>query len=302
MKKIILSIISLLCLSSVAWSQALVYSKIDQDPSSAAMGGASLSGRSSFGWTSHSNPAMMSFAQTAVDVSASYQNWSPSATNYINFGAFGKTGDKISLSGGAVYGSSKSFPVYDENGQAVGSFSPSDLMAGAALSYRVNKVLSAGASVSYVSQNVAKGQSYSAVSSNISVAAVVSDFIVTVAMKSLGTQVESMSEDKYAQALSIGAGALYTKNLSKESKIQAVLEADFFTAGEFSAALGASYTYNDIVSVRAGYHLGDKIMPSYASAGLGVELFGAHFDVAYLLGAKNTTPGGSIICGIGYSF
>jgi len=302
MKKIILSVLVLACACTSAWSQAMLYSKIDQDPTSAAMGGASVAGRASYAWTSHYSPAMMAFAESKGDVSLSYQNWAPTASNYINLGGFYTLGDKLGLSAGAVYGTGEAIPNIDESGKQKGTFSPSDLMAGLAASYKINDVFSAGASVSYLSQDIYFKYSYNVISSNISVAAAVSDFKVTAAVKSLGSQVESASGVKFSQALSIGAGALYAKEVGRTGKVNAALEADFFTAGEFSAALGAAYTYDDMVSVRAGYHLGDKIMPSYASAGLGVSVLGVHFDFAYLFGAKDSTPGGSFVCGLGYSF
>jgi len=57
-----------------------------------------------------------------------------------------------------------------------------------------------------------------------------------------------------------------------------------------------------MVFARAGYHYGaaKEVIPSHASLGLGVKLFGARLDFSYLLAGESL--GGTLALGLGYSF
>ena len=62
---------------------------------------------------------------------------------------------------------------------------------------------------------------------------------------------------------------------------------------------GNDYT----VSVRAGYRYGgDSVIPSFASVGAGVKLFGVHLDAAYLIASGDSPLKNTFCIGIGYSF
>ena len=69
-----------------------------------------------------------------------------------------------------------------------------------------------------------------------------------------------------------------------------------------TAAAGVQYSFRDMVFARAGYHYGaDKaVLPSFASAGLGVKFFGVELNVAYLFASD--ALGGTMTFGLGYSF
>ena len=79
------------------------------------------------------------------------------------------------------------------------------------------------------------------------------------------------------------------------------VDADYFFSGWFAAAFGASYTFNDLVSFRAGYRYGGKSpIPSYASVGAGVKFAGVKLDLSYLLGSE--VMNNTLAVGLGYSF
>ena len=79
------------------------------------------------------------------------------------------------------------------------------------------------------------------------------------------------------------------------------LDADYYFSGGFAAALGAAYTFNDLVSVKAGYRYGgNSPVGSFASVGVGAKFMGIKLDVAYLIGSdafKNT-----LALTLGYAF
>ena len=80
-------------------------------------------------------------------------------------------------------------------------------------------------------------------------------------------------------------------------------DADYYLAGAFAAAVGASYTYDDMISVRAGYRAGaESVIPSFMSLGAGVEFAGVKLDLAYLLGVGDSYLGNTLAISVGYSF
>ena len=108
-------------------------------------------------------------------------------------------------------------------------------------------------------------------------------------------------ENTYSQPSLVKAGAGYTIGLGTSS-IAVNAEADVLFSGGFMAGLGAEYSFDDLVFVRAGYHYGDdkKAIPSYGSLGAGVKFFGVRLDVAYLVGSQVLKN--SLGVTLGYSF
>ena len=64
----------------------------------------------------------------------------------------------------------------------------------------------------------------------------------------------------------------------------------------------AQFHRNAVVFARVGYHYGNSanVIPSYASAGFGLKLFGVHLDFAYMFASEVLSN--SMIVSLGYSF
>ena len=180
-------------------------------------------------------------------------------------------------------------------------FSPSDMQVNFGVGWRFLPYLSAGANVKYVRSSLAEGHAYGAVASDLFLMSEVSDFRVALGVSSLGSKVTSASGDKFGLPASVTLGAGYGHTFAQKHGVEILAEADWYFSGALSANAGAEYTFNDLVSVRAGYRYGGKsIIPSYASVGAGVKFFGVHLDAAFLIASgplKNT-----FCIGAGYSF
>ena len=110
---------------------------------------------------------------------------------------------------------------------------------------------------------------------------------------------------RFLPFLSLGANVkyLYGIGIGKKHAAEVLVDADYYFSGAFSASAGAAYTYNDLVSVRAGYRYGGKsVIPSFASVGAGVKLWGVHIDVAYIIAAGTSPLRNTFAVGLGYSF
>lgn len=71
-----------------------------------------------------------------------------------------------------------------------------------------------------------------------------------------------------------------------------------------NAGIGAEYTAIDLISVRGGYHYGDKNKAdaSYATAGVGVKYTGVHLDFAWLFAESDSPLNNTFQLSLGYSF
>jgi hypothetical protein len=97
------------------------------------------------------------------------------------------------------------------------------------------------------------------------------------------------------------AGA-YTAAIDEQNRVDVALDADYFFTGGLGAALGLQYSYDDLILVRAGYHLGtDKApLPSFATIGAGVKYSGFKLDVSFL--TANPVIGNTLTIGVGVAF
>ena len=122
-------------------------------------------------------------------------------------------------------------------------------------------------------------------------------------VSSLGSRVESASGAMYSLPASLTFGAGYLAEFAETHRVEVLLDADWYFAGALSAAVGAEYNWNRMVSVRAGYRYGgESVIPSYASVGAGVEFIGISLDLAYLIATGDSPMKNTLTFGLGYSF
>jgi hypothetical protein len=77
-----------------------------------------------------------------------------------------------------------------------------------------------------------------------------------------------------------------------------------FEGSSFMAGAGAEYTYDNLFSLRVGAHYGDKekSLPSYLSAGAGLNIQGLELNFAYVVGQSDSPVNNSFNIGLGYNF
>lgn len=276
----------MLLIPSMAGAQALPFTVVDADPVILAKGGAGLTETGSVSNAAFTNAAVIPFSESTLDVSAGYMMWQPGSvnTNVINAGAAFNLGGKLGVAAGLYYGMNPEYNITNGSGVAAGTFKPSDLHAAVGLSYRFLGFMSFGVNFGYATSSLAEGQSYGSIAGDAFVMAKIAGLKVTAGVSNVLGSIKSASGTKFSLPASAALGAGYGLTLGK-SAIEANLDVDYFFSGDLAAAFGAGYTFNDLVSVRAGYRYGgdSSPIPSYASVGAGVKFLGIKLDAAYLI-------------------
>lgn len=296
MKKNILLTLAVALLPVIASAQtsaALPFLRINRDAKTSAMGGIeAVSGLY--------NPAAVPF--TGSDITASYQMWAPGGAKSTNINVLGgiKIGKRLGLNVLGAYQVGQGYTTYDASGKAGSTFVPSDLVAGLGVGFAITDFLSVGVNAKLANSTLAADAKYSAFAGDAFVMFAKGGLKATVGVASLGTPVKS-GETSYSLPSSAKAGVGYTAGFGK-SAVDVAADFDYFFVGGIGVALGAQYAWNDMVFVRAGFHVGsgNAPIPTYASLGLGVKFAGFHIDASWL--TANQVLGNTICIGLGYAF
>lgn len=308
MKKIITNILgaAMLLIPTLAGAQALPFVAADMNVAALGKAGANAVETSSIAYSAFGNAAAIPFSDAKADFAAGYTMWQPSAvgTNAISLAGAYNINGKFGVAAAFQYGMYPSNAGVDLGGTVNGSsYSPKDMQVNAAFAYRFLPFLSVGVNAGYASSSLAEGSSYGTFVADAYLMGCFSDFKVALGVANLGGSVTSVSGAKFSLPSSMNLGAGYDKVFAEKHGIDVQLDADYYFEGGVSAAVGAGYTFNDLVSVRAGYRYGgESPVPSFASVGLGVKFIGIRLDAAYLVASGDSPMKNTLAVGLGYSF
>ena len=128
-----------------------------------------------------------------------------------------------------------------------------------------------------------------------------SGFEFAAGASALGGKVQSESTGDFSLPAAITIGGGYTAKFAEVHAITARIKADRYFSGPIAAGFGFEYGYDGLAFARAGYHYGgDSIVPSFASAGLGLKIGEFTLDAAYLFASD--ILGGTFSVGVGVRF
>lgn len=264
-------------------SEALPFIQMDYNPVSLATGSTLIP-----------SSAVLPLSDVKLAGGVAYESYMPglSPTNYISAGAAGKL-DKLGLSIAFSRGSGE--PVTGEK------FVPSEILVNAGVSYAVTDFLAIGANVKYGKEQLLANYANSAVAFDVFAAGKFSGFEFAAGASALGGKVQSESTGDFSLPAAITIGGGYTAKFAEVHAITARIKADRYFSGPIAAGFGFEYGYDGLAFARAGYHYGgDSIVPSFASAGLGLKIGEFTLDAAYLF-ASNIL-GGTFSVGVGVRF
>lgn len=296
MKKNILLTLAVALLPVIASAQtstALPFLRINRDAKTSAMGGIeAISGLY--------NPAAVPF--TGSDITASYQMWAPGGSKSTNINVLGgiKIGKRLGITILGAYQAGQEYTTFDAAGKAGGTYAPSDLLAGVGVGFAITDFLSVGVNAKFANSTLAADAKYSAFAGDAFVMFAKGGLKASLGVASLGTPVKS-GEYAYSLPSSVKAGVGYTAGFGK-SAVDVAADFDYFFVGGIGAGLGTQYAWNDMVFVRAGFHVGSgkSPLPTYASLGLGFKFAGVHIDASWL--TANQILGNTLCIGVGYAF
>lgn len=285
MKKLYILLASgLISLSAVAQtSEALPFIQLDYNPVSLSMGSTLIP-----------SSAVLPLSGKQLAAGVVYQSYMPelSATKYIGGGVAG-TIDKLGLSVAFTRGTGEM--IADEK------FTPTELLLNAGVSYAVMDFLAVGANVKYGKEQLLANYANSAVAFDVFAAGKTGGFDFAAGVSAIGGKVQSEATGGFSLPAAVTLGAGYAAEFGDVHAIAAHARADRYFAGPIAAGFGLEYGYDGMVFARAGYHYGgDSIVPSFASAGLGLQLGEFTLDAAYLFASD--ILGGTFSVGVGVRF
>ncbi len=290
----------MLLMPSVAGAQALPFTVADADPAILAKGGAGLTETGSVSHAAFTNAAAVPFSESSLDVSAGYMMWQPDYADnkVVSVGAAYNLKGRLGFAAGFYYGMNPVYPSMDG-----GMFMPTDIHAAVGVSYRFLDFMSVGVNVGYARSCIMEDYAYGSASADAFLMAKFSGVKVTAGVSNVFGSIESAGGAKFSLPASAALGAGYDVALGEKHDLGVSLDVDYFFSGELAASVGAGYTFNDLVSVRAGYRYGgESPIPSFASVGAGVKVIGIKLDVAYLVAGTDSPMKNTLAVGVGYSF
>lgn len=300
-RSILISLVSIM-MPVLASAQALPFVAADYDPSTVAKGGASAVQTSSIAYSAFHNPAAVPFAQQKTDVAAGFAMWAPDgvSTNVISVGGAFNMKQKLGITAGLAYGMNPAYDVTDASGASRGQFKPTEMQLKAGVSYRFLPFLSAGVNIGYASSKLAAGASYGSLDADVFLMAKFDGFKLAAGLSDLGTGITSASGVKYSLPTAVSLGLGYDLSFGEKNAIEVMADGDCYFSGGLAVSVGASYAYDDMIFVRAGYRAGGQtVIPSFLSLGLGVKFAGVRLDLAYLTASSLSN---TLALGLGYSF
>ncbi|MBR6346811.1 MAG: PorV/PorQ family protein [Bacteroidales bacterium] len=285
-------------------SEALGFSRILQDPVATGLGFAGRASTHNPAWSSWTNAAAIPFYDGKADFGVSYQHWAPSSAieRTIAAGAAGHFG-VFGASLGFMTRSGEPYDIIDLNGVPDGQFKPRDIVGSAGLSIRLVKWLSLGVDLRYIHQSYYPQASLSSFAADALLMARFGDFRVTAGIANVGGQVKDAEGEYWSLPTSIAFGAGYEAVFGGKHGVNAYIDFDYFYAVKaVTFAVGAEYSFNDIVFVRGGYHFGSvgAALPQFASVGLGAKYWGVKINASYTFANKDLMN--TFTVGLGYCF
>ncbi len=276
--------------TSRAQSEAMPFVATFLNLSEAGFAGCSLSDSG----LSHSNPAYPVMRDRKLSVSAGWMSLAPDyyGTSCFSVDAGMVLGKKFGVCVLAAYGLDRPYEEFNSGGYSTGTFRPRQLIAGAGFCYRPLSFLSVGVNVKYAGEKLTSAAGYGALVTDIALAADVPlghgiRIKATAGAYSLGTKVKASDGSSYRLPSEARGEVGYFQEFTPRHRLEILGAADVFFNRKFSAAAGLGYTWNSMLTARLGYRYGgNSVIPSYASAGIGVKFFGVSLDAVWLFGSK----------------
>ncbi len=283
-------------------SESLGFVRVSQSAALQGTAGAAFVSALSPEWGAMGDVTATLDSESKLAAGLGYNLWGVNGTSYMSAGASYKVFDKLAFAVSGVYGLEKSYDVYNATGGKNGTFTPSQLYISAGVAYRVLPVLSLGVNVHWADETLAQGYSYNAFSADVLVSGSFSGFKATAGVVSLGSKVKDAAGNSFSLPGSVKLAAGYEGCSLGILSYGAYLDADYYLASHaLGFSVGGSLGYQDLVSLKAGYHYGAEkcVIPSYGSVGLGGGFKGFGLDLAYLFGGQIS---GTLLVNLSYRF
>lgn len=229
--------------------------------------------------------------ETIWNADVSYYRWAPKGvgSNLINADLSYRL-NKIGLLAEFRSNGYGQYPVTDLNGTVSEHFKPAEHMAGIGAAYAVTPDLAVSLLAKYIGCNLAPQAKASAFAADLNVIYRLKNLKLGLYAANLGTKL-SFSGSETPLPMFLKLGAVNDFSFGEKFVLTAGLDAGYLSQGQNKSVIvsaGLDMKMFDIVSVMAGYHFSSDTSfdPSYASAGLGVDIAFVSLDAAYLISSS----------------
>jgi len=284
-------------------SDALQMTRIDRNPVTSALAGSGSASLRNTAYSAFSNASVLPFYDGRMDAAVSYRQWAPSDAPHIQAGVAFKVAPRFGLSLGYAYQGGKALEALDAYGQPAGSYSPKDHLVALGIGLGLGERFGVGVNLRYALQAISASDRYSGFSGDIFAMYEPGNWLrLTAGLSTLGNRVASSDGRVFKQPASARAGVCWTLPFADAHILSLTADGDWFFSGDYGAAAGLEYAWNETVFVRGGYRYASSgcVIPSHAALGLGLSFAGFRVDVSYLTASE--ILGNTWSAGLGFRF
>lgn len=310
MKKIIVCIVLLSASFTALNGQSTQYIGITPDARSAAMGETGISA-SGDAFSIYHYGAAVALQPGMVAAGYSYTPWSRSFVEGYNLhtaAAYFRFAGRHAITAGFRYFSSPWLHGTDNNGNPTAKYKPMDMAVDIGYAYAITNELGVAAAGRYVisdpnSPGTSQGNAFAV---DVSAYYRKNNLSAGIALSNLGTKM-NYGGDNFNMPANVKLGGAYRLPLAAKHALTGALEVGYNImpsdqSGIFGG-VGLEYMFNKLIAVRGGYHLADnKVSPSYATVGCGVNLFMCSLDFSYLIAGSDSQLRNTMRISLGVKF
>ena len=313
-KHIIIACVALLCtMQAHAQGQDLSVLAANPDARTAAMGNAAVAAD---GMYLYNNPSAFLCANKKFSADASASIYEKTEGYEGTFGLYTATvgykfANRHAAFAGFRYAGGLKLKGYDMLGEPTKDYQPYNWTIDLGYAYMIGNGFSAYAVGNVIFSHLSKnavggaftiGASYQ--KSTTTAGNKSANLMLDAKVGAIGPQLDYGNGNKTTMPTYVAAGGSLTVDVADKHQVGGAWSTRyFFRPSEYKTLMlgaGLEYTYNKMVSLRAGYEYGDRNL-SHFTMGAGFKYGGLHLNGAYMLKTANA---GSSYCtiGLGYDF
>ena len=313
-KHIIIACVALLCtMQARAQGQDLSVLAANPDARTAAMGNAAVAAD---GMYLYNNPSAFLCANKKLSADASASIYEKTEGYEGTFGLYTATvgykfANRHAAFAGFRYAGGLKLKGYDMLGEPTKDYQPYNWTIDLGYTYMIGNGFSAYAVGNVIFSHLSKnavggaftiGASYQ--KSTTTAGNKSANLMLDAKVGAIGPQLDYGNGNKTTMPTYVAVGGALTVDVADKHQVGGAWSTRyFFRPSEYKVLMlgaGLEYTYNKMVSLRAGYEYGDRNL-SHITMGAGFKYGGLHLNGAYMLKTANA---GSSYCtiGLGYDF
>ena len=313
-KHIIIACVALLCtMQARAQGQDLSVLAANPDARTAAMGNAAVAAE---GMYLYNNPSAFLGANKKFSADASASIYEKTEGYEGTFGLYTATvgykfANRHAAFAGFRYAGGLKLKGYDMLGEPTKDYQPYNWTIDLGYAYMIGNGFSAYAVGNVIFSHLSKnavggaftiGASYQ--KSTTTAGNKSANLMLDAKVGAIGPQLDYGNGNKTTMPTYVAVGGALTVDVADKHQVGGAWSTRyFFRPSEYKVLMlgaGLEYTYNKMVSLRAGYEYGDRNL-SHVTMGAGFKYGGLHLNGAYMLKTANA---GSSYCtiGLGYDF